>query len=61
MEKLEKYIRSQREMPVALFCTKETNVGGPVYGPVIRDVYLFECCTGGRGSVIINGQEFPFQ
>ncbi len=62
MEKIDKYIRSQIEMPVVLFCTREAGVGkGSVYGPVIRDVYLFECCTGGRGSVIINGKEFPFQ
>ena len=29
------------------------------YGPVIRDTYIVECCTGGYGSVIINGVEFP--
>ena len=29
------------------------------YGPVIRDTYIIECCTGGYGSVIINGTEFP--
>ena len=29
------------------------------YGPVIRDTYVIECCTGGFGSVIINGMEFP--
>lgn len=29
------------------------------YGPVIRDNYIIECCTGGYGSVIINGREFP--
>lgn len=31
------------------------------YGPVIRDTYIIECCTGGYGSVIINGTEFPVQ
>ena len=34
---------------------------GVTYGPVIRDVYVIECCTGGRGSVIINGKEFPLK
>ena len=29
------------------------------YGPVIRDTYIIECCTGGFGSAIINGKEFP--
>lgn len=32
---------------------------GQTYGPVIRDTYIIECCTGGFGSVIINGREFP--
>ena len=32
---------------------------GQQYGPVIRDTYIIECCTGGSGSVIINGTEFP--
>lgn len=31
------------------------------YGPVIRDTYLIECCTGGFGSVIINGTEFAIK
>ena len=29
------------------------------YGPVIRDIYIVECCTGGTGAVTINGREFP--
>lgn len=32
---------------------------GSRFGPVIRSVYVIECCTGGIGSVIINGKEFP--
>lgn len=32
---------------------------GARFGPVIRDMYFFECNTGGYGSVIINGKEFP--
>lgn len=32
---------------------------GQRYGPVIRDTYIIECCTGGKGSVIINGTEYP--
>ena len=31
-----------------------------IYGPVERNYILVECCTGGRGAIIINGQEFPF-
>ena len=29
------------------------------WGPITRDVYIFECNTSGFGSVIINGREFP--
>lgn len=32
---------------------------GQTFGPAIRDTYIVECCTGGYGSVIINGREFP--
>ncbi len=32
---------------------------GATFGPVIRSVYIFECCTAGYGSVIINDREFP--
>ncbi len=34
---------------------------GITYGPVVRDIYTVECCTGGYGSVIINGNEFFVQ
>ena len=30
-----------------------------VWGPITRDVYIFECNISGEGSVIINGREFP--
>lgn len=32
---------------------------GVRYGPVIRDIFIVECCTSGYGSVIVNGREFP--
>lgn len=31
------------------------------YGPVVRDAYLIECCTGGFGYIIINGTKFRFK
>lgn len=41
-------------------CNKDENLKpGIRYGPVIRDLYIVECCTGGYGSAIINGKEFP--
>lgn len=34
---------------------------GIQYGPIIRDIYIVECCTGGKGGVIINGNHFPIK
>lgn len=34
---------------------------GVKYGPVIRDIYIIESCTGGYGSVIINEKEFQIK
>lgn len=28
-------------------------------GPIIRNIYIIECCTGGLGTVVVNGREFP--
>jgi len=50
---------SAREEPVVLFCGKESCAKNSHYGPLIRDVYIFECCTGGYGTVSVNGREFP--
>ena len=33
---------------------------GTRYGPVVRDLYIVECCTKGAGSVIINDREIFF-
>lgn len=33
---------------------------GTRYGPVVRDLYIVECCTKGSGSVIINDREIFF-
>lgn len=31
------------------------------HGPVDFNYFLIECCTGGRGAIIVNGTEFPFR
>lgn len=41
-----------------VYAGPETATPGSRFGPVIRSVYIIECCTGGCGSVIINGKEF---
>lgn len=47
------------DAPRVLSCERDINLKpGIRYGPVIRDVYIFECCASGCGSVIINGNEF---
>lgn len=50
----------RQEQPVYCYCNSDRDLPpGVRYGPVIRDVYIIECNTGGYGSVIINGREFP--
>ena len=52
------YINSQ--VPTVLYCEKEYDLlPGACYGPIIRNVYIIECCVEGYGSVIINEKEFP--
>ncbi len=47
---------------VLLNCTEGyIEAGSDLHGPVERDYFLVECCTGGRGAIIINGVEFPFR
>ena len=59
---IKKYSRSHSEIPTALFCHREEDLApGARFGPVIRDVYIFECCTEGKGSVIINEKEFSIR
>lgn len=51
----------QREMQLA-FCDRDENLPpGIVYGPVIRDLFVVDCCAGGYGTVTINGTTFPLQ
>ena len=48
-----------REDISVIYAERENVRPGSCYGPVIRSVYILECCTGGVGSVIINGTEHP--
>lgn len=41
-----------------LYAEEEKASPGSRFGPVVRSIYIVECCTGGRGTVIINGKEF---
>ncbi len=57
MSNIYKYIG--RQTPAVLYCEKEFNLSpGECYGPIIRNVFIIECCVEGFGSVIINGNEF---
>ncbi len=50
----------KREEPVVLFCEWEDYLKpGQCYGPIVRDMYIIECCVAGYGSVVVNGREFP--
>lgn len=55
----EKWRKANREEPMVLACKIDDPPAGGRYGPVIRDIYLLECCESGYGSVIINGKEHP--
>lgn len=58
--KYEKYSTDKHSDLNLYICGRDENLTpGAIYGPVIRDSYIIECCTGGYGSVIINGTEFP--
>ena len=47
--------------PRLFYCDEDVDIpAGATYGPVIRDCYIVECCTEGKGSVIINDREFFF-
>lgn len=57
MANIHNYIN--RQVPTVLYCEKEDNLlPGECYGPIVRDVYIIECCVEGYGSVIINNKSF---
>ncbi|MBQ8183812.1 MAG: helix-turn-helix domain-containing protein [Clostridia bacterium] len=57
MSDIHNYIN--RQIPTVLYCEKEYDLApGEHYGPIVRDVYIIECCVEGYGSVIINNREF---
>lgn len=58
MANIHSYIN--RQVPTVLYCEKEYDLSpGAHYGPIVRNVYIIECCVEGCGSVIINSKEFP--
>lgn len=60
--KYDYYVKRHSEEPEVCYSGCDKNLeGGITYGPVIRDVFIIECCTAGFGSVTINGKEFPLK
>ena len=58
----EHFVKEHREEPSVCYSGQDKNLEpGVRFGPVIRDIYIVECCTDGFGSVIINGTEFPLR
>ena len=48
-----------RDVPTVYACGRDENLEpGATFGPVIRDVYVIECCFSGYGGVVINGKEY---
>lgn len=57
--KYERLLKKLTDSPTLCYVARDENLApGATHGPVIRDVYIVECCTAGYGSVIINGKEF---
>ena len=55
----EHHDKGWRGEPFLCYCERDVRVAaGLHYGPVIRDLYIIECCTEGGGSIVINGREF---
>lgn len=53
--------KGYRDEPILYYCGMDQNLKpGARYGPVIRDIYVIECCLRGAGAIIINDKEFPF-
>ena len=53
---------SLRHQDVSVLYAEEEHIRpGAQSGPSLRSIYIIECCTKGKGSVIIDGKEFPFQ
>ncbi len=51
-----------REAPIIYSSKRDENIApGVVFGPVELEVYVIECCTDGKGTVIINDREIPFK
>lgn len=45
--------------PRVCYCEEEWDLkGGTRSRPLVRDIFIVECCEEGYGSVIINGREF---
>ena len=58
----ENFKKGYRDEPILYYCGIDEHLKpGARYGPVIRDVFIIECCTWGAGTVIINGKEFAFK
>ncbi len=54
--------KGYRDEPILYYCGIDQNLKpGARSAPVIRDVYVIECCIRGAGTIIINGNEFPFE
>ena len=52
--------RGPREEPTVCLTGRDAGLPpGATYGPVIRDLFIVECCTGGAGGVSVNGVYFP--
>ena len=44
----ERFISERQQEPALYYCDRDDRIpAGVCYGPVIRDIYIVECCTEG--------------
>lgn len=56
------FMKFIKDEPSLLFAAKDENLTpGATFGPIVRDCYIVECCTGGFGSLIIGKNEFELK
>lgn len=57
-----KKLKIKGSEPNVYHCDIDKNLRpGAAFGPIVRDIYLFECNTDGYGTVVINGKSFPLK
>ncbi len=59
--KYEKFSEIKTEEPRLFLVDRDRDIPpGTKFGPVIRDIYIVECCIEGKGTVVVNDRGYDF-